>query len=119
MTRVYQQWLADEEMGTRSASRSIRPTIYGEDTTKCPRCTLAVRAWAVWRMALTGWPERRPERLKRVATDQATVEANVRALGEADGLFGNAPLNGLLRVYVPDVVHRLELAATAAAGAGQ
>ena len=117
--RVYQQWLSDEEMGIVMASRSIRPAIYGEDARRCPKCTLVLRAWAVWRMALTDWPQRRLGRLRQVAADEAKVEADVRALGEADGLLDNAPLNGLLRTYIPNACRRLELAATAALGAEQ
>ena len=117
--RIYHQWLSNEEMGARMASRSIRPAIYGEDARRCPKCTLVLRAWAVWRMALTDWPKRRPGRLRQVAADEAKVEADVRALGEADGLLDNAPLNGLLRTYIPNARRRLELAATAAPGAEQ
>ena len=85
--RVYQQWLSDEEMGTAMASRSIRPAIYGEDARRCPKCTLVLRTWAVWRMALTDWPQRRLGRLRQVAADEAKVEADARALGGADGLL--------------------------------
>ena len=113
--RVYQQWLSDEEMGIGVASRSIRPAVYGEGARRCPKRTLVLRAWAVWRMALTDWPKRRPGRLRQIAADEAKVEADVRALGEADGLVGNALRNGLLRAYVC----RLELATTAAPRAEQ
>ena len=79
------------------ASRSIRPAIYGEGPRRCPICTLVLRAWAVWRMALTDWPKRRLGRLRQVEADEAKAEADVRALGAADGVLGNAPLSGLLR----------------------
>ena len=100
-------------------SRNIRPAIYGEEIHNCPNCQIVLRAWAVWRMSLHDWAERRLRRLRQVATDEAKVEADVRALGEADGLLDNAPLNGLLRAYIPNACRRLELAATAALGAEQ
>ena len=56
-------------------------------------------------------------RFAQVESDEGEVEADVRALGEPDGLLGNAPLNHLLRAYVPRVVARLQLAASAALGA--
>ena len=58
-------------------------------------------------------------RLRQVATDEAKVEADVRALGEADGLLGTTALNTLFRAYIPDAVLRLERAAAAASGAAQ
>ena len=67
-------------------------------------------------MSLTDWAERRLGRVRQVATGEGKVEADVRALGETDGLLGNTALNGLLRAYVPNAVLRLELAATAASG---
>jgi hypothetical protein len=109
--RVYQQGHSHEEMCPRAQSRTIRPTIYGDDTSECPKCTLVLRAWAAWRMALTDWAERRLGRVKQVATDEGSVKAYVHALGEPDGLLGNAPLNRLLRAYVPNAAPRL--AATA------
>ena len=63
--------------------------------------------------------DRRPGRLRQVAADEGMVEADVLALGEADGLLGNGPLDVLLRAYVPRAVLRIELAATAAPGAEQ
>jgi len=59
--RVYQQRLSDEEMGLGVAAQSIRFAIYGEVARRCPTCTLVLRAWAVWRMAITGCAERRPD----------------------------------------------------------
>ena len=47
------------------------------------------------------------------------MEADVRALGEADGILGDASLNGLLRTRMPNARRRLELNATAALGAEQ
>ena len=61
--------------------------------------------------------ERRLGRLRQVAADEAKVEADVRALGEDDGLLGITALNTLLREYLPNVVRRLERAAAAASGA--
>ena len=45
------------------------------------------------------------------------MEADVRALGEDDGLLGITALNTLLRAYIPNAVLRLERAAAAASGA--
>ena len=117
--RVYVRWLTDEEMGRTAQSRNIRPSIYGEDIHNCPKCQLVLRAWAVWRMKLDDWAERRLGRLRQVAADEAKVEADVRALGEADGLLGTTALNTLLRAYIPDAFLRLERAAAAASGAVQ
>ena len=100
-------------------SRNIRPSIYGEDIHSCPTCQLVLRAWAVWRVKLHDWAERRLGRLRQVAADEGTVEADVRALGETDGLLGTIALNTLLRAYIPDAVLRLERAAAAASGAVQ
>ena len=47
------------------------------------------------------------------------MEADVRALGEADGLLGTTALNTLLRAYMPDAFLRLERAVAAASGAVQ
>ena len=116
---VYPRWLSDEEMGRRVQSRNIRPSIYGEDIHICPNCQLVLRAWAVWRMTLTGWAERRLGRLRQVAADEAKVEADVRALGEDDSRLGTTALNTLLRAYIPDALLRLERAAAAASGAVQ
>ena len=74
-----------------------------------------MRAWAV--MNLDDWVERRLGRLRQVAADEANVEADVRALGEDDGLLCITSLNTLLRAYMPNAVLRLERAATAASGA--
>ena len=117
--RVYVRWLTDEEMGRTAQSRNIRPSIYGEDIHNCPKCQLVLRAWAVWRMKLDDWAERRLGRLRQVAADEAKVEADVRALGEDDGLLGTTALNTLLRAYIPDAFLRLERAAAAASGAVQ
>ena len=68
-------------------------------------------------MNLDDWAERRLSRIRQVAADEAKVEADVPALGEADGLLGTTALNTLLRAYIPDAVLRLERAATAASGA--
>jgi hypothetical protein len=73
--RVYQQWLSHEEMGPRAQSRTIRPAIYDEDTSACRKYTLVLRAWAVWRMTLTDWADRRLGRVRQVATDEGHVEA--------------------------------------------
>ena len=104
-------------MGRKAKSRTIRPAIYGKEIHNCPKCQLVLRAWAVWRMNLDDWAERRLGRLRQVAADEAKVEADVRALGEDDGLFGITALNTLLRAYIPNAVLRLERAATAASGA--
>ena len=68
-------------------------------------------------MTLTDWAQRRPVRLEQVDADEGAVETDARAVGEPDGLLGNAPLNRSLRRYVPRVVARLQLAAFAALGA--
>ena len=115
--RVYKRWLCKEEMGSKAQSRTIRPIIYGEEIHNCARCQLVLRAWAVWRMSLDDWVERRVSRIRQVATDEAKVEADVRALGEDDGLLGITALNTLLRAYIPNAVLRLERAAAAASGA--
>ena len=70
-------------------------------------------------MKLDDWAERRLGRLRQVAADEAKVEADVRALGEDDGLFGTTALNTLLRAYIPDAFLRLERAVAAASGAVQ
>jgi hypothetical protein len=68
-------------------------------------------------MSLDDWAERRLSRIRQVAADEAKVEADVRALGEDDGLLGITALNTLLREYLPNAVRRLERAAAAASGA--
>ena len=113
------RWLTDEEMGRKAQSRNIRPSIYGEDIHSCPKCQLVLRAWAVWRMKLGDWAERRLGRLRQVAADEAKVEADVRALGEDDGLVGTTALHTLLRAYILDAFLRLERAVAAASGAVQ
>jgi len=117
--RVYKRWLCKDEMGSKAQSRTIRPMIYGEEIHNCAKCQLVLRAWAVWRMKLDDWAERRLSRIRQVATDEAKVEADVRALGEDDGLLGITALNTLLRAYVSNAVLRLERAAAAASGAVQ
>ena len=77
--RVYKRWLCKEEMGSKAQSRTIRPVIYGEEIHNCAKCQLVLRAWAAWRMSLDDWAERRLGRIRQVATDAATVEADVRA----------------------------------------
>ena len=68
-------------------------------------------------MNLDDWVGRRLGRLRQVAADEAKVEADVRALGEDDGLLCITSLNTLFRAYMPNAVLRLERAATAASGA--
>ena len=68
-------------------------------------------------MNLDDWAERRLSRIRQVAADEAKVEADVRALGEDDGLLGITALNTLLREYLPNAARRLERAAAAASGA--
>ena len=94
-------------MGSRLLSRSLNPLGYGEGPEECPKCVLVLRAWAIWRMQMHGWAERRPGRMRQVAADEAKLLDAVRALGEADLVLGHERLNRLFEVYVAGVAFSL------------
>ena len=91
-------------------SKTLTPRHYSETRESPIRSFLLLRAWMLWRFAQHGWAMAERGRHRQYDEDFAELLREIRKLGYADRLLGNAEANKLLQLWVP------ELAATLSTG---
>ena len=94
-------------MGRDFMTKTMTPHHYGESFERPVRTLLLLRAWAIWRAKLMGWSARAPGRLREVAMQSSSLEADVRALQGTAGrpLLHNKEAEVQLRKWAPAVFH--------------
>ena len=95
-------------MGRRpQMSRTLTPTHYGETGESPTRSLLLLRAWMLYRFAQHGWAMAERGRKRQYEEDSAELLREIRELGCADRLLGNAAAIKLLQSWVPEMATTL------------
>ena len=85
-------------------TKSLQPSMFGEDLLNSTRTQLLLRAWMVWRARLHGFADLNPGRKRMFDDESDKIIRDIRKLQpQTDGLLGDATAAVLLSDWVPDV----------------
>ena len=92
-------------MGTTRLSKSITPTLVGDQRSDPTRTVLLLRAWALWRARKDGWADHQRGRARHFKELADLLEKDIKSLGYR--LLGDQSADKLLNTWVPELVERL------------
>ena len=107
---MFDCWSAEPPVGMGrkpQMSRTLTPTHYGETRESPTRSLLLLRAWMLYRFAQHGWAMAERGRKRQYEEDSAELLREIRELGCADRLLGNAAANKLLQSWLPELATTL------------
>ena len=109
---IHDQWAIDPLLGIgklHQQSKTITPSIVGEDRADYVRLMLVFKAWMIWRARIIlGWIERDDNRQRLFTEEADLVLAQLKRLQpQTVSLLGHPLGSRMMRVFVPEKVGRM------------